>query len=101
VTLERYTGNEGGAMMGWSFTPQQTASRRLTSNPPVGGLQLAGHWTQPGSGALRVLVSGFLAGQRVLEQHGIEPPTIPLAIDSAWRRQFVDVAVPESQAPSA
>jgi prolycopene isomerase len=92
VTLERYTGNEAGAMLGWSFTPQQTASRRLTSNPPVAGLLLAGHWTQPGSGALRVLVSGFLAGQRVLEQHDIEPPRIPLAIDSAWRRRFVDVA---------
>jgi len=83
-TLERYTKNEQGAMLGWAFTPKQSASGRLSPRTPIEGLLLAGHWTQPGSSAIRVLVSGFFAGQRVLERNGVTPPSLPLAIDVSW-----------------
>ena len=87
LSLERYTGAEGGAMFGWEFAPDQTASKRLKARTPIDGLSLAGHWTQPGAGSLRVLASGFIAGQAVLERAGRPTKNLPLAIDSVWRKR--------------
>ena len=84
LTLERYTRNQAGAMLGWETTPQNSGSRRLAIDTPVAGLYLAGHWTQPGAGSLRVLVSGVMGANRVLAQVGGQPLEIPLAIASVW-----------------
>jgi prolycopene isomerase len=37
---------------------------------PVEGLILAGHWTQPGTGSVRVIVSGMHAAELVLRSTG-------------------------------
>jgi phytoene dehydrogenase-like protein len=39
----------------------------------VSGVFLAGHWTQPGTGSLRALVSGLHTAQMVLRSAGLEP----------------------------
>jgi phytoene desaturase len=59
-TLEAFTRNHRGALYGWDNAPAQAVSKRLT-NRPLPGLVLAGHWTAPGSGSLRVLFSGLQA----------------------------------------
>lgn len=82
VTLERYTLNRNGAAYGWENTPTQTGGRRSPHVTPVRGLLLAGHWTQPGSTSLRVLVSGLHTAQMVLAMTGgpsirIDHPDFP------------------------
>src|SRR5205807_1640802 len=83
--FQRFTLNEDGAMVGWATTPDQSGSRRLSNLTPIEGLYLAGHWTQPGSSALRAMISGFHVAQLLLEQAGEEVPQIPLAIDVRWQ----------------
>jgi prolycopene isomerase len=73
VTLERYTLNHNGAAYGWENTPKQTGGRRSSHVTPLEGLLLAGHWTQPGSTSLRVLVSGLHTAQMVLMATGGPP----------------------------
>jgi prolycopene isomerase len=70
LTLERYALNYHGATYGWENLPDQVASKRITHVPPVAGLYLAGHWSQPGTGSLRVLVSGIHAAQIVMGAAG-------------------------------
>jgi phytoene dehydrogenase-like protein len=72
-------------MLGWETTPRNSGSRRPQIETPVNGLYLAGHWTQPGAGSLRVLVSGVMAAQHVLSRVAAEPFEIPLAIASSWK----------------
>jgi phytoene dehydrogenase-like protein len=40
---------------------------------PLPGLLLAGHWTQPGTGSLRALVSGLHTAQLALLERGFDP----------------------------
>jgi prolycopene isomerase len=83
--LERYTGNTDGAIYGWENIPRQTGGLRSPHVCPLEGLFLSGHWTAPGSGAIRTLVSGFHTAQIVLGAQGAEPiafthPTLPPAL---------------------
>jgi phytoene desaturase len=57
-TFQRYTLAEQGAAYGWENTPDQTVPKRLDYRTPVEGLYLAGHWTHPGTGSIRCLLSG-------------------------------------------
>jgi len=84
-TLERYTGNTDGAIYGWENVPRQTGGLRSPHVCPLEGLFLSGHWTAPGSGAIRTLVSGFHTAQIVLAAQSAEPiafahPTLPPAL---------------------
>jgi len=72
-TLQRYTRNSEGAIYGWENTPGQSGGRRTANSPPVEGLVLAGHWTQPGSSSLRVTVSGLNAADMTMEANGWGP----------------------------
>jgi prolycopene isomerase len=73
-TLERFTGNTHGAAYGWDNTPTQSGGRRSPRVVPgVEGVFLAGHWTQPGSGTIRCLVSGYHTAQVVLDSLGADP----------------------------
>lgn len=72
-TLRRYCLNSGAACYGWENTPAQSGGRRSPHVTPLEGLFLAGHWTQPGSGSVRVLVSGMHAAQLVLVSTGSKP----------------------------
>jgi phytoene dehydrogenase-like protein len=80
-TLERFTGNTKGAAYGWDNTPHQSGGRRSPRVVPgLEGIFLAGHWTQPGSGTIRCLVSGYHTAQVVLGYVGEDP--IPFEHDS-------------------
>ena len=68
-TFERYTLAHKGALYGWANFPQQTLPKRLNHQTPVEGLLLAGHWTNPGTGSLRCLLSGLQAASIVEGQH--------------------------------
>ena len=61
-----YSGAPGGAILGFSSTPQQATLRRLGARTPVQRLLLASGWVRPGSGLSGVLVGGRLAAQRVM-----------------------------------
>ncbi|HEV3071746.1 MAG TPA: NAD(P)/FAD-dependent oxidoreductase [Solirubrobacteraceae bacterium] len=58
ATFERYTLAQQGAAYGWENTPDQTVPKRLDFRTPIEGLFLAGHWTHPGTGSIRCLLSG-------------------------------------------
>lgn len=70
LALERFTLNTAGAIYGWENTPDQTGSRRLSADTPIGGLFLTGHWTQPGSSFPRCTVSGITAADHALAHLG-------------------------------
>lgn len=65
-TMARYTLNSAGALYGWELSPSQIGPGRPSVAPPVPGLYLAGHWTQPGGGVYGVVTSGILAARAVL-----------------------------------
>jgi prolycopene isomerase len=82
LTVERFCLNQAGAAFAWENTPNQTGGGRSPRVTPVPGLFLAGHWTQPGSGSLRALVSGIHTAQSVLRALGapgigLEHPDLP------------------------
>jgi prolycopene isomerase len=58
-TFERYTLAQKGAIYGWDNAPNQTQPKRLPHETPIEGLYLAGHWTDPGTGSVRCLLSGL------------------------------------------
>jgi phytoene desaturase len=62
-TFERWTGAHRGAIYGWENSPAQCTPKRLPRMTSVAGLLLSGHWTEPGSGALRAIASGMQAAQ--------------------------------------
>ncbi len=72
-TFQNYTRNQQGAIYGWESTPNQSGGRRSPNEPPIDGLFLAGHWTQPGASSLRVLVSGLNAADKASVSAGWGP----------------------------
>jgi phytoene dehydrogenase-like protein len=65
--LYRHSLNQRGAAYGWENIPTQTGGKRSPHIPPLDGLFLSGHWTQPGTGSLRAFVSGMHTAQMVLK----------------------------------
>jgi all-trans-retinol 13,14-reductase len=65
-TFERFTGNPGGSIYGWSARADQCGGARMDAVTPIDGLFLAGAWTQPGGGFTSVLRSGKRTGERIL-----------------------------------
>ena len=68
LTLERYTGNQMGAMYGLSSTPQQTGNLRPSHQTPIPGLFQVGHYTQPSHGIVGASLSGLFAARAILQQ---------------------------------
>jgi phytoene desaturase len=86
--LERYSLNYQGAAYGWEITPFQTGNKRLGHETPVGGLYLAGHWTQEGPGSFRVILSGANAARIILAHRGLGdvlPSFRPSDLPPAWQ----------------
>jgi prolycopene isomerase len=84
LTMERFCLNSGGAAYAWENTPDQTGGKRSPHVTPLEGLFLVGHWTQPGSGSLRAIVSGLHTAHLVLLASGsggldFEHPDMPPA----------------------
>jgi prolycopene isomerase len=65
-TMHQWTGAFEGAIYGWENSPQQCTPKRLPRMVNVEGLMLSGHWTEPGSGALRAIASGMQTAQILL-----------------------------------
>ena len=60
-------------MLGWEMSPDQLGASRPALACSIKNLYFVGHWTQPGSTSLRVLVSGFHTAQAVLASSGSPP----------------------------
>jgi len=68
LTLERYTGNEQGAMYGLASTPQQVGNLRPSHQTPIPGLFQVGHYTRPSHGIVGASLSGFIAARIILKK---------------------------------
>ncbi|HUL30531.1 MAG TPA: NAD(P)/FAD-dependent oxidoreductase [Thermodesulfobacteriota bacterium] len=68
LTLERYTGNEMGAMYGLASTPQQVGNLRPPHQTPIPGLFQVGHYTRPSHGIVGASLSGFIAARIILKK---------------------------------
>lgn len=67
-TIERYTGNSEGAVVGWELSPDNIFNKRLDHITPVGNLFLVGHWTNPSGGIASAALSGFILSQQLLSK---------------------------------
>lgn len=68
LTLERYTGNERGAMYGLASIPQQMGPSRPPHRTPIPGLFQVGHYTRPSHGIVGASLSGLFAVRSILQQ---------------------------------
>jgi prolycopene isomerase len=66
LTLERYTGNEMGAMYGLASTPEQIGNFRPSHQTPIHGLYQVGHYTRPSHGIVGASLSGLFAARAIL-----------------------------------
>ncbi|MBM4306616.1 MAG: NAD(P)/FAD-dependent oxidoreductase [Deltaproteobacteria bacterium] len=76
LTLERYTGNEEGAMYGLASTPAQIGNFRPSHQTPIPGLFQVGHYTRPSHGIVGASLSGLFAARSILQKtkHQIPSP---------------------------
>lgn len=68
LTLERYTGNEQGAMYGLASTPGQIGRLRPSHRTPIPGLFQTGHYTRPSHGIIGASLSGLFAARTLLQK---------------------------------
>jgi len=68
LTLERYTGNEMGAMYGLASTPHQIGNLRPPHRTPVAGLFQVGHYSRPSHGIVGASLSGLFAARTILQK---------------------------------
>lgn len=87
-TAERFTCNQGGAMLGWEMSPEQLGAFRPDQEAPVEDLHLVGHWTRPGGGITPVIVSAMQVAERITgsrtsqgASQRVYLPTLPTAAD--------------------
>ena len=66
-TIRAFTLNPRGAIVGWSNTPDQSLTNRLSQVTPIENLFLVGAWTFPGGGQSAVMSGGRSAANLVLE----------------------------------
>jgi phytoene dehydrogenase-like protein len=66
ATSQRFTRNDGGAMLGWEMSPGQVGAGRPDVVGPLKNLFFVGHWTQPGGGITPVLVSAMRVAELAL-----------------------------------
>ncbi len=68
LTLERFTGNEKGAMYGLASTPQQIGNLRPSHLTFIPGLFQVGHYTHPSHGIVGASLSGLFGARTILRQ---------------------------------
>ena len=68
LTLERYTGNEMGAMYGLASTPRQIGNWRPSHQTPIQGLFQVGHYTRPSHGIVGASLSRLFAARAILQK---------------------------------
>lgn len=74
LTNVRYTRNYRGAIYGWEQVLENSMPRRLPPKTPIGGLFLAGAWTQPGGGYSAVIRSGLQCFGEIMREWGEASP---------------------------
>jgi len=67
-SLEAYSLNPKGAILGWDNTVDQVMMNRLPQKTPIDNVYLAGAWTFPSGGQSAVMVSGLVAAETILAQ---------------------------------
>jgi len=67
-TMEHYTSNYRGSIVGWDFPPEQSMMNRLPQETPIDNLYLSGAWTFPGGGQSAVIMSGLLAADKIIKR---------------------------------
>lgn len=60
ITYERYTYNSSGSMMGW-----EESTGGIRRKEPIGNFQRVGHWSFPGGGTPRAMVSGMIVADLI------------------------------------
>lgn len=68
LTLERYTGNEKGAMYGLASTPRQIGISRPSHQTAIPGLLQVGHYSRPSHSIVGASLSGLFAARRILQK---------------------------------
>jgi len=68
LTLERYTGNERGAMYGLASIPKQMGPWRPPHRASIPGLFQVGHYTHPSHGIVGASLSGLFCARSILRQ---------------------------------
>jgi prolycopene isomerase len=68
LTLERYTGNELGAIYGLASIPQQVGNLRPPHQTSIPGLFQVGHYTRPSHGIVGASLSGLIATRIILKK---------------------------------
>ncbi|MEE1751928.1 phytoene desaturase family protein [Streptomyces sp. SP18CS02] len=77
VTMQRYTGNWGGSILGWkSFTEAEALANKLVNRdrmrlPGLSGFSMTGQWVGGGS-LIRTASAGRYAAQYLCEEFGLE-----------------------------
>jgi phytoene dehydrogenase-like protein len=67
-TLERYTGNTGGALYGFDNARDLYGQSKLPLTTHIRNLYQAGHWTKSGSGIYNVMSSGSAVAAMILNR---------------------------------
>ncbi len=67
-TMEHYTLNPKGSIIGWANTPDQSMLNRLEQETPIDNLFLAGAWTFPAGGQSAVIMSGMFAAKMAMDE---------------------------------
>jgi len=67
-TMENFTSNYAGSILGWDSTPEQSMLNRMPQETPIDNLYLAGAWTFPSGGQSAVMFSGLLAADKILKR---------------------------------
>ncbi len=72
VTFHRYTLNQGGALVGWASSREQSALKRLSQKTSIKGLYLTGGWTFPAAGVNGVTMGGRYCANFICRKHKIK-----------------------------
>ncbi len=67
LTMEHYTSNYKGSIIGWAPTPEQSMLKRMKQKGPIDHLYLAGAWTFPMGGQSACLMSGESTARKILK----------------------------------
>ncbi len=72
VTYNRYTLNQGGGLVGWASSREQSILNRLSQKTPIKGLYLASAWSYPGGGVNGVTMGGQMCARLIRSKHKLK-----------------------------
>ncbi len=93
-TMQGFSLNPHGSVFGWSMIPEQSIANRMPQQTPIDNLLLAGAWTYPGGGQSSSIISGILAGIKIVQKEGreievsVKPVPEPRGMHTDWCRKL-------------